>query len=89
MSTTESPEPSQQQALYLTATEAETLLNRIRNSTFLMYRGIEVYTVPADPMPMQDGSKHDAVFLMVRAETDLACGMGVGFVTAVCEGVAK
>lgn len=82
-------ELSQHQALYLTATEAPYLLRKLQGSKFLMTYGVEVYTVPAEPMPMADGSKADAVFVMCRAETDMQCGMGVGFVTAVCEGVSK
>ncbi len=82
-------ELSQSQALYLTKSEADRLLAKVKNSTFLLNRGIEVYTVSAEPMPMQDGSKHEAVYVMCRAETDKACGMGVGFVTAISEGVAR
>ena len=81
------PETSQHQALYLTKSEADRLLAKVSRAAFLVARGIEIYTVSAEPMPMADGSKHDAVYVMVRAETDKACGMGVGFVTAICEGV--
>ena len=82
-------ELSQRQALHLTKSEADRLMRRLHNATFLLHRGIEVYTVSAEDMVLPDGSKHEAVYLMVRAETDMACGMGVGFVTAVSEGVTK
>lgn len=81
-------ELSQSRALTLTVNEADSLLRRLRRSTFLLNRGIEVYTVPStEPMVLNDGSKHLAVEVMVRAETDKACGMGVGFVTAISEGL--
>ncbi len=86
---TQTPELSQFQALYTTKSEATSLLARLRGSTFLMTRGIEVYTVSAEPMVMHDGSKQEAVYVMCRAETDRACGMGVGFVTAIVDGIAK
>lgn len=82
-------ELSQHQALYCTASEAQTLLRRLQGAKFLMTYGVEVYTVPAEPMPMENGSKVDAVFVMCRAETDMQCGMGVGFVTAISEGLVK
>jgi len=83
-------ELSQSRALTLTVNDATRLLSHLRHSTFLMHRGIEVYTVPAiEPMIMNDGSKHPAVEVMVRAETDKACGMGIGFVVAISEGVHK
>jgi hypothetical protein len=81
-------EPSQQ-ALYLTTAEAEVLQRRIRHCRFLLDRGIEVYTVSAEPMVMHDGSKSPAVRLMVRAPSDMTCGMGVGFVVALSEGGAR
>lgn len=79
---------SQSCALTLTANEGARLLSRLAKSTFLQARGIEVYTVPAsEPMVMADGTKFPAVTVMVRAETDMACGIGVGFVTAISEGL--
>lgn len=49
---------------------------------------IEVYAVPAsEPMVMADGTSIPAVTVMVRAETDKDCGIGVGFVTAISEGL--
>ena len=81
-----STEPSQHQALYLTKSEATRLLQRVRTSTYLGNRGIEIYTVEAEPMVMHDGSKQAAVRVMVRAPSDMACGMGVGFLTALSEG---
>lgn len=79
---------SQSAALTLTKNEAVHLLNRLAKSTFLKARGIEVYAVPAlEPMVMDDGRSFPAVVVMVRAETDKACGIGVGFVTAISEGL--
>src|SRR5271166_4105842 len=53
-------ELSQRHALYLTKSEADRLLANIHNATFLVNRAIEVYLEPAEPIPMQDGSKLDA-----------------------------
>ena len=82
-------EPSQWSALHLTASEATRLLKRLENSSFLRTRGVEVYTVPSESVIMNDGSKVDGVTVMCRAETDMQCGMGVGFVVAISEGVHK
>ena len=79
-------ELAQSAVINLTETEAKRLLARVKNSAFLHNRGIEVYTVPHEPMIMNDGSKQPAVTVMVRAETDKACGIGVGFLTALSEG---
>lgn len=73
--------------LHLTSSEATHLLARLNHSRFLQNRGIEVYTVPSEPMVLGDGSKHEAVTVMVRAETEKAAGVGVGFVTAISEGL--
>jgi len=82
-------ELSQWSALHLTKSEGERLLKRLENSSFLRTRGVEVYTVPSEPFVMGDGSKHEGVTVMCRAETDMQCGMGVGFVVAVSEGIHK
>ena len=83
-------ELSQWSALHLTASEATRLLKRLENSSFLRTRGVEVYTVPmTEPFVMNDGSKVEGVTVMCRAETDMQCGMGVGFVVAISEGVHK
>jgi hypothetical protein len=85
-----STELSQWTALHVTKSEGERLIARLRGSQFLMSHGVEVYTVPStEPFVMHDGSKHEGVTVMVRAETDLSCGMGVGFVTAISEGLVK
>lgn len=82
-------ELSQKRALRLTVTEGEQLKRRLSRSMFLANRGIEVYLVPCEePMVMADGvTMAPSVLVMVRAETDMRCGMGVGFVTAISEGL--
>lgn len=81
-------EPCQASALALTKSEAETLLKRLSKTTFLAIRGIEVYAVPmTEPFIMGNGSKHEGAIIMVRAGTERACGMGVGFVVAISEGL--
>ncbi len=79
---------SQSAALTLTENEANHLLRRLAKSAFLKDRSIEVYTVPSlEKIPMADGTSVPAMTVMVRAETDKACGIGVGFVTAISEGL--
>jgi hypothetical protein len=82
-------ELSQRVALHLTVTEATRLLARVKGARYLHNRGIEVYMVPSEPVFMHDGPKEDGVNVMVRAETDFACGVGVGFLVAVSEGIQK
>ena len=82
-------EVSQHIALHLTVTEATRLVARVKGARYLVNRGIEVYLVPSEPVFMHDGAKEDGVNVMVRAETDFACGVGVGFLVAVSEGIQE
>lgn len=81
-------EQSQRAALTVTESEGHRLVARVGRSPYLLARGVEVYTVPAlEPLVMGDGTKLAAVTVMVRAETDFACGLGVGFVVVTSEGL--
>jgi len=80
-------ELSQRVALHLTSNEANRLVARVKEASYLLARGIEVYLVTAEPVVLNDGSKHVGVNVMVRAESDFACGVGVGFLVAISEGV--
>lgn len=77
--------PTERVALMLPKTEAEQLLAKLRTHRYLLDRGIELRTIPASPMGMDDGSKQEAVRIVVKAPSALACGMGCGYVTAVVE----
>lgn len=65
--------------------DARHLLHRLRNSRTLITYGVEVYTVDdAEPILEEGGDrKVPAVGVMVRAETDYQCGLGVGYVLGV------
>lgn len=79
---------SQQRALHLVKGQAERLLDRARSSEFIKSHGIELYLVEAPAIEIKNpvfSGTFNAVYIMVRAETDMACGMGVGFVTALSE----
>jgi hypothetical protein len=81
-------EQPQRKALTLTTDEATRLLARLKKANYLLNRGIEVYAVAdTEPFVMGDGSKHPASSVMVRAEDDHLCGVGVGFVVAISEGL--
>ena len=74
-------------ALTLPVEEANVLRRRVRFSAFLLNRGITLVTEPAEPFVNNDGTRVPTVALRVQAETELACGMGCGFLVAVSEGV--
>lgn len=77
---------AQTQALHLTVREAERLLARVHKSRFLRAHGCEVYTTPAPPIDV-NGSPVPAVYVMVRASSDLDAGAGKGFLVAISEGI--
>lgn len=71
-------------AMRVTTYGADLLLNEIRGTGFLEVRGIEVFIEP-DPEPMLtlDGTNVEAaVFVKVKAPTEFAAGVGVGFLAA-------
>jgi hypothetical protein len=68
--------PTERQALILTEKEWAVLNARIKASPFLRNRGVEVYT---EPCP---GMVEPHVFVTVRAANDIACGIGIGWLTA-------
>jgi hypothetical protein len=71
------------QALILTEKEWSVLFDKIRESSFLRNRGVEVYTEPCEPLIVDNkGTREPAVFVKVRGETPVACGIGIGWVTA-------
>lgn len=76
----------QRRALYMSEVDARHLLHRLRNSRTLITYGVEVYTVEAEPILEEGGDrKVPAVGVMVRAETNYQCGLGVGYVLGVEE----
>lgn len=80
-------ETPQRVALHLPEIEAKCLLVRLARGTFLTNRDVEVYAVDAVDCVLADGSKVPGAHVMVRAETEFKVGLGVGFVTAISEGL--
>lgn len=80
-------ETPQRVALHMSQVEANCLMARLNRGTFLTNRGVEVYVVDAEDFVLHDGSKVPGVNVRVRAETEYKVGLGVGFVTAISEGV--
>lgn len=71
-------------ALNLPAVEAEAFCRRMQETRFLVDRGIKVYAVPSlEPFVQPSGASVPGACVMVRAETDMACGIGVGYVVAL------
>ena len=80
-------------ALTLTVSEYNRLYARARKVSFLLQRDIVVSSEPCEPLPVQgeEGGVTllPACFVHVSAETDFLAGVGVGFLTAMSEGVGR
>lgn len=75
-------------ALILTVGEGEFLMRRVSRSSYLRDRHCTVEIVPhSEPIELEGGSECPAVAVMVSAAQESDMWIGVGFITAIVEGV--